>query len=267
MCPECCRRCWPPSPRCASSPIRSSSPVRPRRPRRACCPRASRRPRPPSENATFTPARRHRRKHRHALVEHVQRPAVAGSRPRHDSSISQVTLNWEAAYAQAFQIQTSTDGTNWTSVYSTTTGTGGNQTLSVNGTGRYVRMYGTTRATPYGYSLWEFQVYGSASTSSPAARPTSRWARPTTASSTGERHVPGDRRDRRQHRHPLVQRVQRPAVAAGRPGHEPDGLPGHAELGGRVRVRRSRSSPPPTAPTGPASTPPPPAPAATRRSR
>ncbi|HWG13147.1 MAG TPA: discoidin domain-containing protein, partial [Streptosporangiaceae bacterium] len=78
-------------------------------------------------------------------------------------SICQVTLNWEAAYATAFQIQTSTDGTNWTSIYSTTTGTGGTQTLSVTGTGRYIRMYGTTRATGYGYSLWEFGVYGPAS--------------------------------------------------------------------------------------------------------
>ncbi|MEC0128895.1 hypothetical protein [Paenibacillus pabuli] len=25
---------------------------------------------------------------------------------------------------------------------------------------RYVRMYGTVRATIYGYSLWEFEVYG-----------------------------------------------------------------------------------------------------------
>ena len=42
----------------------------------------------------------------------------------------------------------------------TTTGTGGTQTLTVTGTGRYVRMNGTARATEYGYSLWEFQVYG-----------------------------------------------------------------------------------------------------------
>ncbi|MHA6764079.1 discoidin domain-containing protein [Streptacidiphilus sp. PAMC 29251] len=76
-------------------------------------------------------------------------------------SISQVKLNWEAAYAKAFQIQTSTDGVNWTSIYSTTTGTGGNQTLNVTGTGRYVRVYGTQRATAYGYSLYEFQVLGS----------------------------------------------------------------------------------------------------------
>ncbi|MFC1408151.1 discoidin domain-containing protein [Streptacidiphilus sp. N1-12] len=76
-------------------------------------------------------------------------------------SISQVKLNWEAAYAKAFQIQTSPDGTNWTTVYSTTTGTGGNQTLNVTGTGRYVRVYGTQRGTAYGYSLYEFQVLGS----------------------------------------------------------------------------------------------------------
>jgi hypothetical protein len=74
--------------------------------------------------------------------------------------ISQVVLNWEAAYGPAFQIQTSTDGTTWTTIYSTTTGTGGVQTLAMTGSGRYVRMNGTTRATQWGYSLWEFQVYG-----------------------------------------------------------------------------------------------------------
>jgi hypothetical protein len=76
-------------------------------------------------------------------------------------SISRVVLNWEPAYATAYQIQTSNDGSNWTSIYSTTTGTGGVQTLNVSGSGRYVRMNGTARATAYGYSLWEFQVYGS----------------------------------------------------------------------------------------------------------
>jgi beta-glucanase (GH16 family) len=75
-------------------------------------------------------------------------------------SINKVVLNWEAAYGKAFQIQTSNDATNWTTIYSTTTGTGGTQTLNVSGSGRYVRMYGTARATQYGYSLWEFQVYG-----------------------------------------------------------------------------------------------------------
>ncbi|MFC4033987.1 discoidin domain-containing protein [Streptomyces polygonati] len=75
-------------------------------------------------------------------------------------TISQVVLNWETAYGKAFQIQTSADGTNWTTVYSTTTATGGVQTLPVTGSGRYVRLYGTARSTQYGYSLWEFQVFG-----------------------------------------------------------------------------------------------------------
>jgi F5/8 type C domain/Ricin-type beta-trefoil lectin domain/Putative Ig domain len=76
-------------------------------------------------------------------------------------SICKVVLNWETAYATAFQIQTSTDGSTWTPIYSTTTGTGGTQTLNVSGTGRYIRMYGTARATQYGYSLWEFAAFAS----------------------------------------------------------------------------------------------------------
>jgi hypothetical protein len=77
-------------------------------------------------------------------------------------TVTKVVLRWEAAYAKAFQIQMSSDGTNWGSpIYSTTTGTGGTQTLTVNGSGRYIRMYGTKRATQYGYSLYEMEVYGS----------------------------------------------------------------------------------------------------------
>jgi hypothetical protein len=79
-------------------------------------------------------------------------------------SICQVVLSWEAAYATAFRIQVSADASTWTDVYSTTAGTGGVQTLNVAGTGRYVRMYGTARATPYGYSLWEFVVHTATST-------------------------------------------------------------------------------------------------------
>jgi beta-glucanase (GH16 family) len=75
--------------------------------------------------------------------------------------ISRVLLNWEAAFGRAYQIQTSPDGNTWTTIFSTTTGDGGIDDLSVSGNGRFVRMNGTQRGTPYGYSLWEFQVYGS----------------------------------------------------------------------------------------------------------
>jgi hypothetical protein len=74
-------------------------------------------------------------------------------------SICQVTLHWETAFGKAFQIQTSTDGTTWTSIFSTTTGTGGTQTLGVSGSGRFIRMSGTARGTVWGYSLWELQVF------------------------------------------------------------------------------------------------------------
>ncbi|BCB84599.1 discoidin domain-containing protein [Phytohabitans suffuscus] len=88
-------------------------------------------------------------------------------------TVCQVVLTWEAAYASAFQIQVSANGSTWTNVYSTTTGTGGTQTLNVSGTGRYVRMNGTARATPYGYSLWELAVRttGSGPTTPPPSTP------------------------------------------------------------------------------------------------
>ncbi|MEV4626745.1 ThuA domain-containing protein [Micromonospora sp. NPDC049523] len=77
-------------------------------------------------------------------------------------SISRVRLNWEAAYGRAYQVQTSTDNSTWTTAYSTTASDGGIDDLTLTGTGRYVRVYGTQRAlAPYGYSLWEFEVYGS----------------------------------------------------------------------------------------------------------
>lgn len=77
-------------------------------------------------------------------------------------NIAEVQLYWENAYATMFQIQVSSDTVNWTNVYSTTAGLGGVQDLiGLSGAGRYVRMYGIKRATTYGYSLWEFQVYGS----------------------------------------------------------------------------------------------------------
>src|ERR1700760_2612993 len=102
------------------------------------------------------------------------------------STISQVVLNWEAAYATSFQIQTSADGSTWTAIYSTTTGTGGTQTLNISGSGRYVRMYGTARATGYGYSLWEFQVFGTAGSATGSSCGTTNAAldRPATTSST-----------------------------------------------------------------------------------
>jgi hypothetical protein len=78
--------------------------------------------------------------------------------------VRRVVLNWEASYAVKYEIQISSDGSTWETVYSTTSGDGGMDDLSVSGSGHYVRMAGTSRAVidgnSYGYSLYEFEVYG-----------------------------------------------------------------------------------------------------------
>ncbi|WP_051760709.1 discoidin domain-containing protein [Herbidospora cretacea] len=75
-------------------------------------------------------------------------------------SISRVRLQWEAAYGRQYRVETSNDNSSWTVVNTQTAGDGGVDDLAVTGTGRYVRIYGTQRATAWGYSLWEFDVYG-----------------------------------------------------------------------------------------------------------
>ncbi|EDY54676.1 MULTISPECIES: discoidin domain-containing protein [Streptomyces] len=76
------------------------------------------------------------------------------------ASISQVVINWEAAYGKDYKVQSSSDGSTWTDLRSVTGGDGGTDTLDVSGQGRYVRLLGIHRATQWGYSTWEFQVFG-----------------------------------------------------------------------------------------------------------
>ncbi|MEU0879505.1 glycosyl hydrolase family 8 [Lentzea sp. NPDC005914] len=95
-------------------------------------------------------------------------------------TISRVKLSWEAAYAKSYRVQTSGDGSAWTDVFSTSTGDGGTDDLTLSGSGRYVRVYGTARGTSYGYSLWELEVYG-VSGGNP---PTTTTTPPTTTTTT-----------------------------------------------------------------------------------
>ncbi|MFD1630403.1 discoidin domain-containing protein [Pseudopedobacter beijingensis] len=75
------------------------------------------------------------------------------------SFIGYVSLLWEPAYASLYEIQVSDDEQNWETV-KTVNGLGGTETTEINKTARYIRMYGLERATTYGYSLYEFEVYG-----------------------------------------------------------------------------------------------------------
>lgn len=100
-------------------------------------------------------------------------------------TVCQVLLHWETAYASAFAVQMSPDATTWTTIYSTTTGSGGFQTLDVSGAGRHLRVHGTARgAGGYGYSLWELGIHttgrdGGGSSEVPVTSP----PKPVTASS------------------------------------------------------------------------------------
>jgi hypothetical protein len=87
------------------------------------------------------------------------------------ATITSVVLNWESAYARNFTVKASANGSAWTTLNTTTNGTGGRQALTVNGTGRYVRLETTARATQWGVSLTEFQVYGSGGSTPPATLP------------------------------------------------------------------------------------------------
>lgn len=75
--------------------------------------------------------------------------------------IEAIRLMWEAAYGKEYKLEVSDDAINWKTVYSTAKGIGRTEEITnLNTKGRYVRLYGTKRGTEWGYSLWEFEVYG-----------------------------------------------------------------------------------------------------------
>jgi len=77
------------------------------------------------------------------------------------AAIHRVKLSWEAAYAKAYRLEISDNGWQWTTLRSVTNGDGNTDDLTgFTERARYVRLVATERATSYGYSLWELQVYG-----------------------------------------------------------------------------------------------------------
>jgi hypothetical protein len=77
--------------------------------------------------------------------------------------VSRVLINWETAFATNYRVEIASAAAGpWTSIFSETNGNGAMDDITnlTPSNGRYVRMYGNTRATAYGFSLWEFEVYG-----------------------------------------------------------------------------------------------------------
>jgi sugar phosphate isomerase/epimerase len=77
--------------------------------------------------------------------------------------LDRVVIDWETAFGSGYEIQTSPDGETWTTVHTVTDGDGGFDELEVSGTGQHVRLYLTERATQWGFSLYELEVYGTPS--------------------------------------------------------------------------------------------------------
>jgi chitodextrinase len=106
-------------------------------------------------------------------------------------ALSRVRINWEAAYGRAYSIQLSDNGSSWREAYSTFAGSGGVEDIGISGTARYVRFNGTQRATVYGFSFWEFEVFGACGTTTTTTQPPGggtypAWA-PGTAYAVGSR--------------------------------------------------------------------------------
>jgi hypothetical protein len=78
--------------------------------------------------------------------------------------IDEVVLNWETAYAKQYFLQISDSASGWTNIWQETNGDGGIDRIRVSANGRFLRMLGIERATSWGYSLYEIEVYGSSTT-------------------------------------------------------------------------------------------------------
>jgi fibronectin type 3 domain-containing protein len=91
------------------------------------------------------------------------------------ATIHSIVLNWENAAGKNYTLDVSSDPKAANDCNSTTTDQGVWSTIkqvvgntsggvktyaNLNASGRYVRMFGTTRTTGFGYSLFEFQVFG-----------------------------------------------------------------------------------------------------------
>lgn len=80
-------------------------------------------------------------------------------------NIEQVVLVWETASAKSYTIEVSDDGLNWRMLVAKSdmpAGAREDQINGLSGSGRYIRWNGIERTTTWGYSIFEFEVYGAA---------------------------------------------------------------------------------------------------------
>jgi endoglucanase Acf2 len=78
-------------------------------------------------------------------------------------NVNRVKITWEAACGRDYLVQIGTTTSSWSTIKTVTGNTSlTNDHTGLSGTGRYIRIYGTARATQWGYSIFELEVYGNA---------------------------------------------------------------------------------------------------------
>lgn len=74
--------------------------------------------------------------------------------------IQKVVIKWENAYAQTYEVQVSNDAKKWKTVHTAKEGNGGTEEIPIKTVAaRYVKINGIKRATAFGYSIYEIEVY------------------------------------------------------------------------------------------------------------
>ncbi|MBF9066951.1 discoidin domain-containing protein [Streptacidiphilus fuscans] len=88
-------------------------------------------------------------------------------------AVDHVTIVWGSGYGTSFKIRTSPDGTTWHTQTAVTAGTGGTETVALPAgvSTRWIEIYGEHYAGSAGFSVDEFEVFGTAGTPTTSASP------------------------------------------------------------------------------------------------
>jgi hypothetical protein len=88
------------------------------------------------------------------------------------ASVTQVVLNWDENYPTDYTVEVSLDKSTWSTAFSTNSGSGGQEIVSIGTSTRYIRLY----TTGWSSGVWrnwlaEIQVYGDGGITPPTATP------------------------------------------------------------------------------------------------
>jgi hypothetical protein len=85
--------------------------------------------------------------------------------------LDHVTIVWQHAFSLVYDVQVSNDGTTWTTAFHNPAGTGGTETVPLKQSARFIRLYSYKRATQYGVSIYEIEIFPSTTRSQDASAP------------------------------------------------------------------------------------------------